>query len=1111
MATSNRDRVGKGLELLASGLRPFVLREMQAALGDGWETEIENPGKPGSSEAEYRDAYTLLKAMWDVWRQVFGKVLGYTERTLVSELRETRNRWAHNEPFSTDDTYRSLDSVQRLLAAVSAPEAVEVDRMKQEVLRVRFDEQAKRDSRRAGQIALEGTPAAGLMPWRHVIKPHHDVATGRYQTAEFAADLAQVHRGEGSDEYRDPVEFFRRTYMTEGLRSLLTRAAQRLADEGGDPIVELQTNFGGGKTHSLLALYHLFSSASVESLLGAEELFASAGVTRPTLVRRAVIVGTAVAPGQPSIKPEGTVVRTLWGEIAWQLGGAEGFAMVAEADATSTSPGSALVDLLKRYSPCVLLIDEWVAYARQLYSNSDLPAGTFDTHFTFAQALTEAVSAVPGTLLVVSIPASDNVRDVSDADGSASAAEIGGEGGFEALKRLKNVVGRLQSPWRPASAEESFEIVRRRLFEDITDPDASAARDAVVQGYVDLYASQRDEFPSECRDADYRRRMKVAYPIHPELFDRLYQDWSSLERFQRTRGVLRLMAAVIHALWSRDDSSLLIAPGNVPIDDDSVLFELTRYLEDAWKPIIEKDVDGAGSLPVAIDRESPNLGRYSASRRVARTVYIGSAPTVGTKHPGIEDKRIKLGCVQPGEPPAVFGDALRRLSDRATHLTTDGTRYSFSVRPTLTRLAHDRADALKPADVEAEIVRLLRGPTAQRGDFCGVHIAPESASEVADDAEARLVVLGPQFTHSAKTDSSEARRRAAEILEDRGTGPRRFRNMLVFLAPDRTTLESLVAAVRLRLAWESIRRDATVQNLGPAEMQQVETRIRDTSEATRQRVSETWQWVLVPDQPNPSGAMEWRAMKVGGDENLAVRVSRKLVSEEQIITGMAGTVLRMHLDRIPLWKDDGIGIRPLWELFAQYLYLPRMRDIRVLLGAVQDGIASLNWQAETFGYAEAFDETSALYRGLHGGEAAGVMASGYIVKAEAFARYGGGVQGTLPIPGGAAAPATLWGAGGVDGASGDAPAVCDEAPAGPSLPHRFHGTVRINAAAPGGDAARIGEHVISHLAAFPGATVVVELDIQIEVPGGVPEGVQRTVLENASVLRFQTGFGFEEE
>ncbi|MCE5191881.1 MAG: DUF499 domain-containing protein, partial [Actinomycetia bacterium] len=981
----------------------------------------------------------------------------------------------------------------------------EVDRLKQEVLRIRYEEQAKRETRRVAQTPVAGRPAGGLSPWRHVIKPHPDVYTGRYTAAEFAADLAQVHRGEGSDEYRDPVEFFRRTYMTEGIKALLIDAARRLSGEGGDPVIELQTNFGGGKTHSLLALYHLFSGAPVDKMAGVPELMREKGVRLPDKVRRAVIVGTAIPPGQPQTKPDGTVVRTLWGEIAWQLGGKEGFSMVAQADATSTNPGSALVDLFRTYAPCMILIDEWVAYARQLYTNNELPAGTFDTHFTFAQALTEAAAAVPGTLLVISIPASD----AANGSQGTSVAEIGGEGGAEALRRLKNVIGRLQSPWRPASAKESFEIVRRRLFEPVTDPELLVARDAVVQSYADLYASQREEFPSECREGMYRERIKAAYPIHPELFERLYSDWSSLEKFQRTRGVLRLMAAVIHALWVREDASLLIMPGTVPIDDEIVLNELTRYLEDNWKPIIEKDVDGPASVPVMIDRENPNLGRYSATRRVARTIYLGSAPTVGTKHPGLEDKRIKLGCVQPGEPPAVFGDALRRLSDKATHLTTDGSRYAYTVKPTLTRLALDRADGLKEADVDAEIVKLLRSAATARGEFCGVHVAPESPSVVADEAEVRLVILGPQDPHWPKSEDSDARVHAAEILASRGTSPRRFRNMVVFLAPDRSTLELVRSAVRSKLAWESIARDEDALDLGASQSAQVEAKVRDASETARQRLGETWQWAIVPTQPDPNGEVEWRPIKVGGDGQLAVRVSQKLVSEEQIITRTAGTVLRLWLDRIPLWKGDAINIRELWHLFAQYLYLPRLKDINVLLAAVQDGVSSLNWRSETFGYAEAFDEKTGTYRGVHAGEAVSVMASGYILKpslAEALtakiAQEGAGLEV-------GAEQTLLW------APEGTRPYDGETAPTGPAgtaadLPKRFHGTVELDPLAPAGEVGKIAQEVLAHLSALPGARLRVELDIQADVPGGVPDHVQRTVSENAAVLKFRE-YGFEKE
>ena len=516
---------------------------------------------------------------------MFRNTLGQAERSLVNELREVRNKWAHQEPFSTDDAYRALDSLVRLLKAVSAPEAEEVDTQRQELLRVRFEEQARRETRRAAVAPVEGRPAGGLKPWREIVTPHPDVASGRYLQAEFAADLGQVHRREGSDEYRDPTEFFRRTFLTEGLTHLLSNALARLSGQSADPVVELQTNFGGGKTHSMLALYHLCSGIGVSALPGIEPVLAAAGVPQPPQAQRAVLVGTALSPGQSHRQPDGTVIHTLWGELAWQLLKQDGYTLVAEADQRGVSPGSdVLRDIFEAAAPCLVLIDEWVAYVRQLYGKADLPGGSFEANLTFAQALTEAVRAVPRTLVVASLPSSE--------------IEIGGEGGKVALERLKNTFGRIQSPWRPANAEESFEIVRRRLFQPITDPQLFTARDAVVRAFTDLYRGQAQEFPSACREGDYERRLAAAYPIHPELFSRLYDDWSSLDTFQRTRGVLRLMAAVIHTLWERQDSGLLILPAMLPIDEPAVQFELTRYLDDPWVPVLEKDVDGAHSLTV---------------------------------------------------------------------------------------------------------------------------------------------------------------------------------------------------------------------------------------------------------------------------------------------------------------------------------------------------------------------------------------------------------------------------------------------------------------------------------------------------------------------------------
>ncbi len=703
MAQSNHERVGRALEILNTGLTPFVEREMLAKYGERWRYEAARSLREqhlASDGSPHLDTQGLLLIMWDQWHEVFKNVLGHAERSLVSELREVRNKWAHQQAFSTDDAYRALDSIQRLLSAVSAAqEASEVERQKYEVLRVRFEEQARHETRRVAIAPIEGKLAVGLRPWREVVTPQPDVTSGRYRFAEFAADLGQVHRGAGSDEYRVPRDFFQRTFLTHGLRRLLVEALQRLSGGGGDPVVDLQTNFGG-KTHSLLALYHLFSSAPVSDLVGIEPVLQTAGLSQPPQAQRAVLVGYELSPGQPRTKPDGCVINTLWGELAWQLLGKDGFAMVAEADRQGVSPGSEVLRaLFTTAAPCLILIDEWVVYARQSYNVSGLPGGSFDANLSFAQALTEAAKAAPQTLVVATIPASDT--------------ETGGEGGCEAAIRLKNIFGRVESPWRPADAEEGFEIVRRRLFQNITEPALFIARDTVAKAFMDLYRTQPQEFPSHCREAEYERRITAAYPIHPELFDRLYTDWSSIESFQRTRRVLRLMAAVVHALWERQDASPLILPANVPIDESVVQAELTRYLEDHWTPVIEKDVDGSHSLPLRIDRENANLGRYSACRRVARTIYLGSAPNLRHPNRGLAESQVKLGCVQPGETVAIFGDALRRLSDQSTHLSLDGQRYWYTTQPTVTRLAQDRAAQVDEEKLLEEIEQRLKAEQGQ--------------------------------------------------------------------------------------------------------------------------------------------------------------------------------------------------------------------------------------------------------------------------------------------------------------------------------------------------------------------------------------------------------------
>lgn len=1113
MAITNPERVSKALDLLRDGLRPFVERELKSKHGEEWTTQLRmvlSDRKLGKKPEEaLNDVAVLLLVLEKQWGQVFGAILGKAERNFGLELQEARNRWAHQGAFSSDDTYRILDSAYRLLTSVSAPQADEVEKIRAELLRVRYDDQVRGEKRKSAGTAIEST-VPGLKPWREIVTPHKDVASGKYQQAEFAADLWQVHINEGTEEYRNPVEFFRRTYLTESLKGLLVNGIQRLSGSGGDPVVQLQTNFGGGKTHSMLALYHLFSGTPPGDLVGVDTLLGEAGVTRLPTVKRVVLVGNKLRPGNPSTKSDGTVVNTLWGELAWQLGGKKAFNRLKGDDENATNPGDLLRELFVEYGPCLILIDEWVAYARQLHDQSDLPAGGFETQFTFAQALTESAKLAGNCLLVISLPASDTQGSPHT---QADDVEVGGERGRAALDRLRNVVGRVESSWRPASAEEGFEIVRRRLFEPLVDPAQFKHRDVAARAFSDLYRSQAAEFPPDCRTADYEKRIQAAFPIHPEIFDRLYTDWSTLVKFQRTRGVLRLMAAVIHSLWEKGDSNPLILPAHIPIDDPRVQSELTRYLPDHWPPVIEKDVDGPNSLPLKIDSEqSGTLGKFQATRRVARTIYLGSAPSGGAAHRGVEDRQIKLGCVIPGETPAVFGDAMRRLANLATYLYHDGARYWYSTQPTVTKLAEDRSEQLKrePDKVAQELERRLRENLRATGDFARVHALPGTSHDVPDDTDARLVVLGMEHPYG-KEQGSAAEIAAREILSNRGSAPRLFQNTLVFLVPDRARLQDLDEALRRYLAWQSILNDRVALDMTPFQVKQAETQLASAEGTVVARLPETYQWVLVPVQAKPQEPVTWSPLKLSGQEALAVRAGKKLKSEELLISRLAGTRLRMELDRVPLWRGDHVSVRQLVEDFAKYPYLPRMADGSVLAAAARDGVSLLTWEQDGFAYADSYDEAAGRYRGLRAAqqvevtpESVGLLVKPSVAKeqlaAEAQERaLAAGVEpGQREIAGGgtAGAAAGATGAGTVDPK--------------PVRPTRFHGSVALNPARVGADAGKIAMEVISHLEGLVGSEVEVTLEISASVPDGVPENVVRTVSENARTLKFDSQ-GFEVE
>lgn len=990
MSKSNIEVVRTALESLSAVLDRYIeqVTTKYVPAGEDWtvllaakDGEKGIQGKP-YSRTDPRNQFRIITEPISSLGYLFNDHLSRGEQGFVGELRSVRNDVAHFKPFSPDDAVRALDTIERVMRAIGAlREADAVRRSRLDILRGSFEQQTRKAVREA--IALPGTPDAELPAWREVLKPHPDVASGRYNNAEFAADLYSVAvQKNAASEYQNPVEFFRRTYLTDGLKELLRRAVDRISgSESANPVINLQTTFGGGKTHSMLAVWHLFSGHALHDFpQGVQELLVGehAGVIGWP-VRKAALVGNEIPPGTPSRKPDGTVVHTLWGELAWQLGGAEGYEVVAEADKTGTNPGNLLRELFVRFGPVVVLIDEWVAYARQLpndYDNKDphaprVAGGLFETQFTFAQALTLASENVPGTLLLVSVPASEGrsaeAGGGSEADGPrASDLEVGGQRGRDALDRLDNVIRRVAYQWTPATRDESYEIVRRRLF---VEPDAKALSSiaAAARRFTNYYRHHQKEFPTGVGELGYESRIKAAYPIHPELLDRLYSEWSTLEKFQRTRGVLRFMSHVIHQLYQRNDQSPLIMTGSVPLDAQPVRSEIVQYVGNAWDAIIQSEIDGENAVARTVDAERPVLKDRSLALRTARAIFVEATPTLGAALKGKHRKSITLGVAMPGDVLGNIGSALDGLQERSSHYYSEDGRYWYDTQPSLNRLAAERAAQLSLGAVHGEVATRLKHVFKGSTDVIAEVVHPESSFDVDETDYLRLVVVPPQYTHNGKDKDSGASKWVHDLLRQRGNAPRSNVNTIVAVAADEKQWSTLESAVRSYLAWSSIFDETARLDLTQSAAAQAQTMLETANRTVDDRLAHTWIWGLHAVQDDPQAPFVVGQVRAHGQEkNLIKRVGAKLASVDAAHSYIANRVVRLDIEEFlrARWTRGFISFTELWAYYCRYPYLHRLRDRSVLVRALEESLLDVAFADTGFALATWFDSTTGDFHGL---------------------------------------------------------------------------------------------------------------------------------------------------
>ena len=940
----NQDVLYQALNIYRDAMRPFILQNLKTVRGLSPEDRIQN-----EADIDIGDFPHLLRRYWrEAFEQRFDP--DRDVRSAVGIITEARNKVAHPEAEDFEPAYAlsRLHEIADILGQINSPE------QKREVETIRDKLLANLTSTVEAKPKLPRRKAADLKSWRDVIRPNTDVIQGTFRKSEFAADLQEVFEGRAkTPEYGETEIFFNQTYITPGLRQLLVNTLKRLRGEDGDPVIQLKTGFGGGKTHSLIALYHLITGINTLRALPTEDKYdrlrkeiedilneAGCDANTPLNANVSVLVGTYLSTTDADETKQGDPLNTLWGKMADQLGGQDAYNIIRRAALEGTAPGGNQLDaLFEHVGPSVILIDELVAYAR------NVQGVTQESIYTFFQAVTESVKRTKNVTLVATLP---------------EGHQAGGEGGITVLGTLESILERVDAVSIPLEVDNAFEVVRRRLFSSMTDEEETE-RDLTCEAFRRMYQNTRSEYPNNVSDQHYLQRMKDCYPIHPEIFDRLFEDWAVMPGFQRTRGVLRIMATCISRLYQEQDPSLLIMPANLTLDDPALADEFTRLLARSggnWDPVI-KEVDSHGSRTDQIDQSSQSFIEVgSAARRVARTVFFGSATGRAVK--GISQQQIHLGVVEPGQGVAVYNDALSRMTGNLYFLYNLDDRYYFHTQENLNKVAIDRAAEYTENDIHSEIVSRLERAI---GRDPSVHICPTSPDLVKDSETVQYVILPPQASlPSREKETDVASEAALKILKYSGDGEkqRTFRNTLLFIAARRDDIRELRNLIKNYLAWNSIMSGdllhGALTNLEGERLDQTKENLEAAGDAVTNALFKAYRWALTPSQTDErEAAYNFSTAETRPEDGrIMKRLRDKFIDDDAIVTEIAPDIFAAKLQQY-IWSSDTyqdhIEIERLWELMAQNVYMPRLKDRNVLVTCIKDGV-----EAGIFGYARTYQD-----------------------------------------------------------------------------------------------------------------------------------------------------------
>jgi len=734
-----------------------------------------------------------------------------------------------------------------------------------------------------------------LPSWWQVAIPHADIVKGELDEAVFAADLGNVVSGKAPQEYLDTDLFFRKTYLTKGLHNLLEGVLGRLAGGNGSGVIQLQTPFGGGKTHALLALYHAVRNGEAAGRFENVKVLADA---LPKDTKVACFVGTHADPLKG---------KTPWGSIAHQLGC---YNLVKEHDKKRVAPGKeVLARVFEASGPTLILVDELLEYVVKAARAEEAEKTGRGQVLAFLQELTEVVSTTPDLVLVLTLP--------------SSALEHYDEEAERVLQQLQKISGRVEAIFTPVEGMEIYEVIRTRLFEDLGD---DATRREVASAYFDLYQKMGNDAPSEAKEVAYREKIEKAYPFHPELIDVLYERWGSFPTFQRTRGVLRLLGLVVQDLWERKDVSPLIHSSLLRLDNPKLRMEFVKHIGNEYDSVLAADVAGADSKAVKIDAEmGTEYHLYGIARGIATSVFLYSFS--GAERKGITLPQLRVALVREGIPTTIVGDAVKKLEEELWYFHTEGNLFSFTNQPNLNRVIIDRqemvAGGVRDA-LEAELERM-------RGSEFDVKMWPRQPSDIPDGKRLRLAILSPDHLYPDRyTDEF-----VAGLFSRSGEAYRAYRNVLLVLALDAFQWQGLSDIIKRYLALDSLHKDEGFKaSLSDAGAKELEKKYKEVKDDVPHRIFNAYRHLAVS---SPKG-VRWLDMgiaTIGAGTSISFRVKEYLHDQEMLLSAISA---RAILDKTFAKGEAEKSLQDIYDVFLKTPGMPLLEGFEVLVSSVKSAV-----------------------------------------------------------------------------------------------------------------------------------------------------------------------------